>query len=65
MVTGLLTAVAGLVLLLYGLGTMTDAMLVHIVAGLCLLLNGLAVLVHKMGMCPMCASGEGKDKKCC
>lgn len=62
MVSGLLVAVAGLMLLLYGLGSMTDAMLVFKVAGACILLNGLAIVVHKMGLCPMCAS---KDGKCC
>lgn len=62
MVSGLLVAVAGLMFLLHGLGMMADAMMVHTVAGACILLNGLAILVHKMGMCPMCAS---KDGKCC
>ena len=62
LVSGLFVAVAGLMLLLYGLGILANVMLVHTVAGACILLNGLAIIVHKLGMCPNCTS---KDGKCC
>ena len=65
MVGGLLVAIAGLMFLLHGLNVVVSSSLAHTVAGACILLNGLSILVHKMGMCPMCASKDGKDGKCC
>ena len=51
--SGLFVAIAGAVLLMYGLGSMAG-MLAHQIAGVLFLVYGLAMLLHSMNMCPMC-----------
>ena len=52
-VEGLLIGAAGVVFLLFGLGSLAGDT-THIVAGILLLLVGLGRLMHSSNMCPMC-----------
>ncbi len=58
-ITGLLVLVAGVALLLFGLGNL-DGPTAHLVGGGAFTLVGLSKLVHSFGMCGACK----KDCKC-
>lgn len=55
-ISGVLVLLAGLLLLLFGMGLM-DASTSHIVGGAVLALYGIFILVHAANKCPLCKKG--------
>ena len=51
--SGVFVLAAGGAFLAFGLGSL-DGMTAHLVGGGALLLYGLGLLVHSLGLCPMC-----------
>jgi len=61
-ISGLLVLIAGVALLLFGLGTW-NAMTAHVVAGVALAVFGISFIVHGMGnICPLCKGPETEMK---
>jgi len=53
-ISGIIVAVGGLALIAAAMGTVLTDMQGEIVCGVALVLFGLSVLIHALGMCPMC-----------